>query len=208
MSPTPSPTRKRVRRSQEQRSSETRAKVILAATECVAELGLKGATMSAIGDRAGVTWGAMQHQFGDKDSLFDAVLEQCLLDLETHLAGLASDVPDPAERLHTLVERFSRLLAGPIYPAFVEIQLERGRSGNADNESWAEYAEGALERVWTSVFGDLGISRRKLLVAERFFFVVVSGIAAERMLFPGASFARTHLETLDDTLLRLLEIHE
>jgi AcrR family transcriptional regulator len=209
MSATPSPKRKRERRSQQQRSSETRAKVIQAATECVAALGVKGATMSAIAARAGVTWGAMQHQFGDKDSILDAVLEQCLTDLEAQFAKLPASEPRPTQRLHAFVLRSSRLLDGPSYPAFVEIQLARGRSGDATDDSWAEYAASTLERVWVGVFGDLDISRRKLMAAQRFFFVVMSGIAAESMLFPFiTSAAKSHFAALEGTLLRLLEIDE
>jgi AcrR family transcriptional regulator len=202
-----SPRRVRERRTQEQRTAETRAKVIQATKECVADLGAQGATMSALAERAGVTWGAMQHQFGDKDGIFDAVLESCLSDLQRGFADLATTERDPLRRVHQFVLRATRLLDGPSYTAFVEIQLSRSRTDDPTNASWAEFAEKTLERVWGDVFGDLDLAPRKRLAAGRFFFVVMSGIAAESMLFPGVtSAARSHFAALESTLLRMLEL--
>ena len=44
--------------------------------ECIAEQGFQRATASEITRRAGVTWGAVQHHFGGKDGLFEAVLRE------------------------------------------------------------------------------------------------------------------------------------
>ena len=90
--------RPRMRRTQEERSAATRAKVIEAATECVAELGYRGATMSTMAQRAGVSWGAMQHQFGEKDAIFDAVLERVMERLRENFHGLRAEQSDPAAR--------------------------------------------------------------------------------------------------------------
>lgn len=200
------PRRTRERRTQEQRSLETRSKVVQAAKECVAELGFQGATMTAIAERAGVTWGAMQHQFGDKNSILDTVLESCLAEVETACHSLADAESDPRRRLKVFVKRFAGLLRGPSYAAFLEIQLARSRNGDAANDSWAAFAAAALERSWFDVFGDLDLAPRKLRAAQRFFFVVASGIAAESLLFPRISFTGDHLEALEDTLRRLLEL--
>ena len=113
--------RPRVRRTQEERSAATRAKVVEAATECVAELGYRGATMSAMAQRAGVSWGAMQHQFGEKDAIFDAVIEQVMARLQENFRGLREEHPELPDRVHAFVQRNRELAGGPIYRAFVEI---------------------------------------------------------------------------------------
>ena len=197
--------RTRVRRTQEERSAATRAKVVEAATECVAELGYRGATMSAMAQRAGVSWGAMQHQFGEKDAIFDAVLERVMALLQENFRGLREQYPDPAARVHAFVQRNRELAGGPIYRAFVEIQLHRGREGGQAALGWSRYVGEVISGVWRDLFSDLGLSQRRLEDAQRFTFVVLSGIAAETMLFPEIDFSARHFDILEEALLRLLE---
>ena len=91
------------------------------------EVDLRAATMAAIAERAGVTWGAIQHQFGEKDALLDAVLESATRSLRGHFEHARDATTEPAERLRILMTRCREVLAGPLYRAFFEIQLARGR---------------------------------------------------------------------------------
>lgn len=199
------PPRARIRRTQEERSAATRAKVVEAATECVAELGYRGATMSAMAQRAGVSWGAMQHQFGEKDAIFDAVLERVMALLQENFRGLREQHPDVAARVHAFVQRNREIAGGPIYRAFVEIQLHRGREGGQAALGWSRYVGEVIAGVWSDLFGDLGLSQRRLEDAQRFTFAVISGIAAESMLFPAFDFSARHFDILEEALVRLLE---
>jgi AcrR family transcriptional regulator len=63
------------RRTQEQRSEATRAALIQAARPLFAASGFAGVGTEAIVRAAGVTRGAMYHQFADKTELFAAVFE-------------------------------------------------------------------------------------------------------------------------------------
>lgn len=198
--------RRRVRRTQEERSASTRAKVVAAATECVAELGYRGATMSAIAQRAGVSWGAMQHQFGEKDAIFDAVLERVMAQLQENFQGLRQLHADPGERARAFVRRNRELAGGPIYRAFVEIQLHRGREGDEAARRWSRFVGEVIAGVWNDLFGDLPLPSRALEDAQRFTFVVLSGIAAEAMLFPEVDFSARHFDILEETLPRLLRL--
>lgn len=193
-------------RRQEERSAETRAKVVVAATECVAERGLAGATLTAIAERAGVTWGAIQHQFGEKDALLDAVLLAALAELRRHVAAVAESTPDPAGRVRALLLRCREVLAGPLYRAFFEIQLRRGREADGRTAAWAEVVDAELAAVWQRLFGELGLPDRQLADAQHFLFAAMNGIAAETMLFPSKALAIRNLEILEETLLRLLDL--
>ena len=46
-----------------------------ATVRCVQQGGVTNATVSKIAAESGLTWGAIQHQFGSKDGLFAAILE-------------------------------------------------------------------------------------------------------------------------------------
>ena len=92
-------------RTQAERSADTRDKVINAAIACIAEDGFKQTTTTRIARRAGVTWGAIQHQFGDKDSILRAVMERGMEEFRAELVGV--DV-----RTSTLEERVGEHAAG------------------------------------------------------------------------------------------------
>jgi AcrR family transcriptional regulator len=204
--PRPPARPRRAARTQEERSAETRAKVISAAAECVADLGFKGATMSAIAQRAGVSWGAIQHQFGEKEAILDAVLEASLAEFEAGLAPLRETAAEPAVRVSAFVDVVRRLLRGPSYRAFVEIQLNRARDearAGAAEAGWSAHVAEVLVRVWRHAFGDLGVSAAALRRSRRYAFMVLSGIAAEAMLFPGVDFSRQHLTELETNLVRM-----
>lgn len=180
--------------------------MITAATECVAEQGFRAATMGAIAERAGVSWGAIQHQFGEKDALLDAVLEEAIRRLRTNLSGVAEANPDPVARVRAFIERCGELLHGPLYKAFVEIQLARSRETDEQGDAWSQYVGDSLTEIWRQIFGDLDLPKRRIEDARRFTFAALSGIAAETMLFPEVAFTDRHLQILEDTLLRLLDL--
>ncbi len=63
------------RRSQAERTAETRGRIVGAVVESIREVGLQRTTAAEVSRRAGVTWGAVQHHFGGKDGMLEAVLE-------------------------------------------------------------------------------------------------------------------------------------
>lgn len=188
--------RARRRRTQAERSAETRARVVWAATECIGELGYAGATMARIADRAGVTWGAMQHQFGDKDAIIDAVIDRTLGEFARQMEGLRAAEPPLARRVQAFAKRAWAIFEGPSYRAILSILLHRREK--------TERIAAALTEQWAQIFGDLKLSAEQQLAAQRFTFVLLSGIATESLVVPGVEDSRSHFEILEGTLLRLL----
>ena len=64
------------RRTQAERTAATRARLLEAGRTLFATDGYAAVSTQAIVDAAGVTRGALYHQFGDKAGLFDAVYEE------------------------------------------------------------------------------------------------------------------------------------
>ena len=87
------------RQTQTERSEATRAALLIAAHDLFAEHGYSGASSEAIVAAAGVSRGALQHHFVDKQSLFMAVYEQVERDVvsATAEAGMAVGQDDPLE---------------------------------------------------------------------------------------------------------------
>jgi AcrR family transcriptional regulator len=188
--------RTRKRRTQAERSAETRARVIRAATECVGELGYAGATTARIAERAGVTWGAMQHQFGDKDAIIDTVIDHTLDEFARQMQGLRETEPVLARRVHAFTERAWAIFEGPSYRAILSILLHRREK--------TERIATALTEQWARIFDDLDLSPEQQLAAQRFTFVLLSGIATESLVVPGVEDARSHFALLESNLLRML----
>ncbi len=87
------------RRTQADRSAATRAVLVAAARSLFAERGFGGVGTETIAQAAGVTRGALYHQFADKTELFEAVYEAVEEDLAARLAQhiLAAGASDPIE---------------------------------------------------------------------------------------------------------------
>src|SRR6476661_1696451 len=82
-----------------ERSESTRAALIAAARPLFAERGFSGVGTEEIVRAAGVTRGALYHQFADKRELFAAVFEQLEAELAQRMAKAAAGAPDPLAAL-------------------------------------------------------------------------------------------------------------
>ncbi|MDQ6835558.1 MAG: TetR/AcrR family transcriptional regulator, partial [Actinomycetota bacterium] len=98
------------RRSQPARSASTRAALINAARPLFAARGFTGVGTEAIVRAAGMTRGALYHQFADKTDLFAAVYEAIESDIATRIGEqiTAAGASDPLEIMtlgaHTWLE--------------------------------------------------------------------------------------------------------
>ena len=94
------------RRTQAQRSAATRDTLRTAARELWGERGYAGVGTPEIAQRAGVTRGAMYHQYADKAALFLDVVESVESDVMDRLAAavVARQPPTPAAALHAALD--------------------------------------------------------------------------------------------------------
>ncbi len=81
------------RRTQADRTAATRAALVAAARPLFAEHGYAAIGTEQIAQAAGVTRGALYHQFADKADLFAAVLEAVEVDLTQHLINVVAAMP-------------------------------------------------------------------------------------------------------------------
>ena len=102
-------------RTQEQRSAATRQALVAAGRRLWAERGYAEVGTPEIAAAAGVTRGAMYHQFADKADLFLAVAEAVEQDVMTRLvAGVdASGAASPAAALRAAVEPWLSICVDP-----------------------------------------------------------------------------------------------
>ncbi|MBJ7332899.1 MAG: TetR/AcrR family transcriptional regulator [Solirubrobacteraceae bacterium] len=103
------------RRTQAERSAATREALVSAATTLFAEHGYGGVGTETIVAAAGVTRGALYHQFADKSELFAAVFEAMEMDLAQRLGAqvLADAATDPVAALESGADAWLDVCAEP-----------------------------------------------------------------------------------------------
>lgn len=94
------------RRTQEERSESTRAKLIAAARRLFAKRGYAGVGTEEIVRAAGVTRGALYHHFAGKPDLLEAVYEQVERELTEKIATGVLGGSDPMQALRAGTEMF------------------------------------------------------------------------------------------------------
>jgi AcrR family transcriptional regulator len=99
---------------QEQRSRATREALLSAARALFAERGYAAVGTEEIVRAAGVTRGALYHQFRDKEQLFEAVFEQVEAETTQRIAESAvAAATDPLAALHAGSRAFLAVCAEP-----------------------------------------------------------------------------------------------
>jgi AcrR family transcriptional regulator len=122
------------RRSQAERSAATRAKVIAAAHDLLCAQGYSGATMHAIRDAAGMSLGAIQHQFPTKARLMAAVAAEFAAYRTQVYRDAIRRGKTPRESMENLIDANFRMVCRPEMAAVLEIHLARRNDPDLDRE--------------------------------------------------------------------------
>jgi AcrR family transcriptional regulator len=207
--PAPRPRRRRARerRSHAERTAETRARIVAAVVESIAEVGFERTTAAQVTSRAGVTWGAVQHHFGDKDGMFVAVLEASF----ARFAELLEGVPDAGaaaeleKRAALFVDRAWEHFSSPLYRSTFEILRSHLGRDEMHPQDWQARMFRGWDRIWMRIFGDSPAPRRRHLVLQHYTVSLFTGLASVIALEGATARLRpAELELVKHTLVREL----
>jgi AcrR family transcriptional regulator len=192
-----------VRRTQAERTAATRERIMRAVVESIAEIGFQKTTANEITRRAGVTWGAVQHHFGGKDGILDAVLEESFDRFAARLAEVPTNGASLAERVSAFVDIAWAHFGSPDYRSTFEILLNYTQDTDDGVPIWESEMFSAWNRVWSKIFADVNLPRRKTVALQAFSISLVSGMAALAMLRRAVEPVQSaELDLLKQTLLR------
>jgi AcrR family transcriptional regulator len=192
-----------LRRTQAERTAETRRRILDAVVASIAEVGFQRTTATEIARRAGVTWGAVQHHFGAKGGILEAVLEDTFERFEERLGEIPTDAP-LERRVALFVERAWEHFSSPNFQSTFEILLHHGEGEGSDTPPhWQEKMFRDFDRVFERLFGDCGLPRRERAALHQYAVGQLMGLAAFDMLDEPRS-RRPQLAMLERTLLREL----
>ncbi|MDJ0852180.1 MAG: helix-turn-helix domain-containing protein [Myxococcota bacterium] len=194
-------------RTQLARSEATRARVLDAAVECIAAEGFQATNLSRIARQAGMTTGAIQHQFGDKATLLAEVVERGFERMVDRLARLPGGELPIDERVAALVGALWEGYDAASTRASLEILLAmRGdESFHRRSLEFVASMRDRIDRLWMGTFWDVDCGRGRHVEAQRLVFTTLNGLALERMFVPGMARSEPVLAHLGAGVLAILK---
>ncbi|HEX4018268.1 MAG TPA: TetR/AcrR family transcriptional regulator [Frankiaceae bacterium] len=180
----------------------TAKRVLDAATECILQLGYYQASSNEIARRAGVTWGVIQHQFGTREGLLLAVLNDRWATMEAHMASADVSGKSLQDRLTRVFDVLAEHYGAPEHLVQLQIILDLTHNPKTSTETRrAVAAHGeALTRAWQPLFeGALGEAARETDLV-RYAFLTLRGY------LQGGIISAHIADTTDDTVQRRLLI--
>ena len=109
------------RRTQEERSAATRARLLDATLECLAELGYARTTTTEIAERGGVSRGAQLHHFPTKAELVTEAMEHLFDRRDEEFREAFARLSADANRPRAAVDLLWSMVAGPTFHAWLEL---------------------------------------------------------------------------------------
>jgi AcrR family transcriptional regulator len=110
------------RRTQAERRASTRAALVRATVECLVEFGYARTTTQEVQTRAGVSRGALTHQFTTKAELVVAAVEHLYEEFSESVRKAAVSLPtDPSARVRLGIELVWERFHGPLFIAAMEL---------------------------------------------------------------------------------------
>ncbi len=152
------------RRTQAERTAATRAALLAAARELFSTRGFVEVSTQAIVEAAGVTRGALYHQFADKTELFAAVYEEVEAELVTEIATrIAGAAPaDHLAAMRTGAHLFLDLCAAPDVQRIVLVDAPSVLGWDRWRAVGVKYGLGVIEAMLGQAVADGAIPEQPL----------------------------------------------
>ena len=177
------PGRAKPRRTQEERSAETRSKLIGAAISLIGKRGYANLTTPEIAAAAGVSRGALQHHFSSRYDLIAAVNDRLTNDMLALGEDLQAGTLPLAKRIDAVIEHYLSVYTSPIYLAVLNMSLGiRDETMRKRVRRHVAEIYRKSDAPWLELFGDTGVSRTELVTLRRLTLATLRGLALARIL--------------------------
>jgi len=195
------------RRSQLDRSTETRSVLTTAAIEVLRTVGYARATTQIIAKQAGVTTGALHHHFPSKGDLMLAVLDHASSQLRERLEAEGTILHADAPQIRALVEHLWQVYGHPEYWAVWEVIIGT-RADPILHERVVKHRSDTMRNVLVPWLDRLALpsdAQEDVLQSFEFLLIAIRGLGLERFLDKDASYFDRHLCTLAEFLRHRLQ---
>jgi len=113
----------KLRRTQTERSAETRGALLDAAIDCILDLGWARTTTTEIAARAGVSRGAQLHHFPSKAELVTEAVEHLFARRIAESRVAFARLPDGADRAAAMIDVLWEMFTGPTFYVALELTV-------------------------------------------------------------------------------------
>ncbi|MDB5986357.1 MAG: TetR/AcrR family transcriptional regulator [Nevskia sp.] len=186
------------------KTKRTREAIINAVISLIKEGGFAAASSSKIAERAGTTWGAVQHHFGTKEDILDSILEMSHERFTIRMADAALRTGSLADRVSLFVDRMWAHYQEDLYLVALEILLAtRAFSGKVSANLQKRQARSHLKTL-REVFHDSKLDDTHLLEALRFTHCFLDGLTIERVFETRTRNVDRHLQRIKMAMLIML----
>jgi AcrR family transcriptional regulator len=186
------------------KTRRTRGRLINATLGLIREQGFSAATASRIARRAGVTWGAAQHQFGSKDDILDAILVRAYEQFLAVMSAPPLRHGPVLARARGLVQRMWRHYQGDYYRVSLEILRATRGLRRRRGRAWERRQGRAHLAVLRSLFKETRLSDARLRDALTFTHCCLTGLALEGLFERRVRHVRHHLQHIAAALAGML----
>jgi AcrR family transcriptional regulator len=194
------------RRTQADRSEESRVRLLDAAIACLTERGYAGTTVAEVSRRAGLSIGCQQHHFPTKASLLVAAMERLFDRRRAELVAAIAEVSDSPDRDAQVVRLLWRALSGPSFQAYLELVVA-SRTDAALRPHMHDISHrmgDETRQTFHALFAptDAAAAYEPLLPA--LLFSLMEGLALGELAMPGREDVAATVKALEDILPRLI----
>jgi AcrR family transcriptional regulator len=183
-------------------SEVTRAKLVKVARRLFAKKGFAAVGTEEIVKKAGVTRGALYHQFEDKRDLFRAVFEQVESGVAQDVASKALAASDPLDALHTGARLWLDACLDPEVRQIVLIDAPAVLGWDEWREIGARYGLGLLAAALQAAMEVGAIEKQPLMPLAH---VTMGALDAAALYVAEANDPEAARKEMDPVLERLVE---
>jgi AcrR family transcriptional regulator len=167
-----------LRRTQLQRSEETKQRLFEAAIRVMNKRGYFGFTTAEAAREAGVTRGAQNHHFKSKDAFVLAAIEHLYAQILTRSSTRASDATRSADLLAPIVKDARDFFFSAEFITIFDVQIAMSKTRS--KKTVAEISEryrSPVENVWANYLTTRGVERNLAHQSVWLIFSIVRGLA-------------------------------
>jgi AcrR family transcriptional regulator len=189
------------------RGTATHQKVIAAGIECIAEQGFHNTSTNKIAKAAGVTWGTLQHQFGDKARLLEAILETCFDKQMQQIAQATATTAPLTDRIDAVVETIWLIQQTDNSRAMQEILLNVRSDRNLSERfhPTLQKLRDLYNHQWRSIFDDINMSEECMEATKQLTFATLRGLSFDVVVQSSDTSIQAAKNLLKKTLLDAMQ---
>ncbi|MCE8022114.1 TetR/AcrR family transcriptional regulator [Halomonas sp. MCCC 1A11036] len=193
------------RQTQEERSRQTQSRVKQATIECILEKGIRATSTVDIARKAGVSRGALLHQYPSKELLMQAALEDILNREVDSVQDMATRIKAGKLDFETMLQALHEHFKGDMYMVTLEF-LTTARTDPAIKEVLVPLAtrfNASLEQIWEQLVMSAEHTSHEKRVALNATLCMMRGMGAQSIWRNDPGLYRDMLLFWKRTLLEL-----